>query len=148
MIDNYPAVNFHFAVGFELFPQSPRDIMFQEVSGLNVDVEMEEIKEGGENRFVHQLPTRTKYNDLVLKRGILLGSGVTEWIRSGIEDFDYQPINVLVSLLNAQHLPLNSWYVVNAIPKKWETSSFNAMNGEVVVETLTLGYQYFKTISL
>ncbi len=122
--------------------------MFQEVSGLNVDVEMEEIKEGGENRFVHQLPTRTKYNDLVLKRGILLGSGVTEWIRSGIEDFDYQPINVLVSLLNAQHLPLNSWYVVNAIPKKWETSSFNAMNGEVVVETLTLGYQYFKTISL
>ena len=148
MIDNYPAVNFHFIVGFELFPQSPRDVMFQEVSGLNVDVEMEEIKEGGENRFVHQLPTRTKYSDLVLKRGILIDSGVTEWIKSGVEDFEYQPINLLISLLNAEHIPLTSWHVTNAIPKKWEVSSFNAMNGEVVVETITLGYQYFKTISI
>src|SRR5690606_41130753 len=70
---NYPQVGFHFLVVFELFPQLPNDFRFQEVSGLTVSMEMETIKEGGENRFVHQLPVRSTYNALVLKRGKFLG---------------------------------------------------------------------------
>ncbi len=32
---SYPQTGFHFSVVFELFPQLPNDISFQEVSGLN-----------------------------------------------------------------------------------------------------------------
>ena len=94
----YPQTGFHFSVVFELFPQLPNDIKFQEVTGLNATMEMEAIKEGGENRFVHQLPGRTSYSELVLKRGRIMGSFVLQWCRNAIENFEFKPTNVLISL--------------------------------------------------
>jgi phage tail-like protein len=49
--------------------------------------------------------------------------------------------------LNAEHLSLQSWYVVNAIPKKWQVSSFNAQENSVVIESLVLSYNYFTSIA-
>lgn len=141
---DYPAPGFHFLVVFELFPQLPNDLRFQEVSGLSVDMEFEALAEGGENRFAHQLPTKTQYSDLVLKRGKFLGSGILHWAREAIEEFKFSPSNLMISLLNEQHMPLYNWYVVNAIPKQLAVSGMNAMNNEIVVESLTLKYQYFK----
>lgn len=148
MIDRYPPVGFHFIVAFELFPQSPLDVGFQEVSGLTVDVETEQYKEGGENRFVHQLPVRAKFEDLVLKRGLLTASGIILWCQEAINNFIFKPINILVSLQDENHVPVYSWYIINAFPKKWSVSNFNAQESSVVVESLTLGYQYFKPLNL
>lgn len=143
-----PPVGFHFLVVFELFPQTPQDFRFQEVSGLDVEVEMEPIKEGGQNRFTHQLPVRTSYTDITLKRGLFIGSGITLWCKNAIEDFLFVPTNVLISLLSPEHLPLQSWYVVNAVPKKIQVSNFNALENSVVVESLVLSYNYFTTIGV
>ena len=141
---SYPQTGFHFSVVFELFPQLPNDIRFQEVSGLNVSIEMEPVKEGGENRFIHQLPLRTSYNELVLKRGKFMGSGILQWCTNAIENFEFKPTNVLISLLDENHMPLYNWYIVNAIPKRLEISGFSAERSEIVIETLALNYQYFK----
>ncbi len=141
-----PPVGFHFNVAFELFPQTPNDFRFKEVSGLGAEIEMETVKEGGNNRFVHNLPLRTKYDDLVLKRGLFIGSGIIKWCRDAIENFDFHPLNVMISLLNAEHLPLYNWHVINAIPKSWKVSNFNAEENSIVVETLTLSYQYFDAL--
>lgn len=139
-----PQVGFHFLVLFEIFPQFPNDVRFQEVSGLSVEVEMEQKNEGGEHRFVHNLPVRTKYGDVTLKRGKFLGSGILHWYKQAMDEFKFSPSNVMISLMNADHVPLYNWYLINAIPKRLEVSSFNAQNSEVVVETLVLSYQYFK----
>jgi phage tail-like protein len=143
-----PPVGFHFLVVFELFPQTPQDFRFQEVSGLDVELEMESIKEGGQNRFTHQLPIRNRYTDITLKRGLFIGSGITLWCKNAIEDFVFVPTNVLISLLSPEHLPLQSWYVINAIPKKIQVSNFNAQENSVVVESLVLSYNYFTTIGV
>lgn len=142
-----PSPGFHFLVAFELFPPLPADFKFQEVSGLDVEMETEALKEGGQNRFTHQLPIRAKYSDIVLKRGMFFGSGILMWCRQAMENFEFKPVNVLISLLNSDHLPLNSWYVVNAIPKKWQVSNFNAMENSLVIETLTLSCQYFNMLT-
>lgn len=139
-----PQVGFHFLVLFEIFPQFPNDVRFQEVSGLSVDIEMETRAEGGELRFVHNLPVRAKFGDVTLKRGKFLGSGILHWCRQAIDEFHFKPSNVMISLLNADHVPLYNWYLINAIPKRLEVSGFNAQNSEIVVETLVLSYQYFK----
>jgi phage tail-like protein len=144
---SYPATGFHFRVEFELFPQSEIDVRFQEVSGLTVTVGVEEYAEGGQNRFTHKLPMRTSYNDVVLKRGLFTGSGVINWCRDAVENYNFKPTNVLISLLNDKHEPLRSWYLVNAYPKSWEVSSFNAEQSQVVIETLTLTYNFFKVIT-
>ena len=129
----YPFTGFHFLVVFEIFPQVPNDFRFQEVTGLNVTVNVETYNEGGENRFVHRLPGRTSYQDLVLKRGMTLVSGVTAWCIDSIENFNYQPTNMLISLLNEDHLPVSSWYIANAYPIKYDITGLNAENGQIVV---------------
>ena len=143
-----PPVGFHFLVVFELFPQTPQDFRFQEVSGLDVEIEMEPVKEGGQNRFTHQLPVRNRYTDITLKRGLFIGSGITLWCKNAIEDFLFVPTNVLISLLSPEHIPLQSWYVVNAVPKKIQVSNCNAQENSVVVESLVLSYNYFTTIGV
>ena len=145
---DYPFTGFHFLVVFEIFPQVPNDFRFQEVTGLTADVNLDTYNEGGENRFVHRLPGRTRYSDLVLKRGMTLVSGITAWCVDAIENFNFQPTNMLISLLNSDHLPVSSWYIANAIPIKYEISGLNAEQNQIVIESLTLRYEYYKTLNL
>ncbi|WP_373496441.1 phage tail protein [Aquiflexum sp.] len=144
----YPPVGFHFAVVFQLFPQTPNDFRFQEVSGLEMQMNMESIIEGGQNRFTWQLPVRAQYSDIVLKRGMFIGSGILMWCKNAFENFVFEPVNIIISLLNEHHVPIQAWYVVNAIPKKWSVSNFDAEKSSLVVESITLSYQYFDIISV
>ena len=68
----YPPWGFYYKVEFGI-SEDRNDARFQTVSGLSVEYDYESFKEGGENRFKHKLPVRTKYADLVLKRGMLTG---------------------------------------------------------------------------
>ena len=120
------------------------DIRFSEVSGLSVEMGTEEVAEGGENRFVQKFPTRTKYPELVLKRGLLLNSAVMTWIKECIEDLRITPKNIDVKLLNEKHEPLLTWHIANAYPTKWAVSDLNASTNGVVIESLQFFYQYFR----
>jgi phage tail-like protein len=146
----YPPPGFHFLVVFEMFPQTPQDIRFQSVTGLSVTVPTETIAEGGENRFKHQFPGVPQFNKLVMKRGLFLGSFVSHWARNTIQnvEFEFEPKNILISLLNDNHIPLNVWHVFNAYPTKIDISEFNAEQNTLVVETLEFTYQYFKPMGL
>lgn len=139
----YPPVGFHFRVEVLGLTPNDNDVRFTEVGGLSMEMSTEEVAEGGENRFLQKYPVRAKYPELVLKRGLLTSSEVLGWIRSAIEDFDVQPKNVDVVLLNEEHEPLLTWHLVNAFPTKWAASDLNASSNAVVVETLQLFYQYF-----
>ncbi|MGI0494753.1 phage tail protein [Alkalinema pantanalense CENA528] len=143
MANYYPPVGFHFKV--EVLGLTPKadDVRFTEVSGLSVELGTEEVAEGGENRFIQKYPTRSKYPELVLKRGLLLKSEVLTWIRQCIEDYDIKPKNIDIKLLNEAHEPLLTWHIANAYPTKWSISDLNASNNAVVIESLQFFYQYF-----
>ncbi len=143
----YPPVGFHFKVEFQGIATTSNDYQFQSVSGLSVDLETEEIAEGGENRFKHKIPVRTKYANLVLKRGLLLDSGLIDWCKKAIEDFEIEPINLTVILLNEKHEPLLTWDIVHAYPVKWVVEDFNAEESKLAIESLELTYNYFKTLT-
>jgi len=140
----YPPVGFHFLVEVLGLTSGDSDVRFSEVSGLGVDIGTEEVPEGGENRFVQKYPTLPKYSELVLKRGLLVNSVVTDWIRKSLEAFIFQPKNIDIKLLNDEHQPLITWHIVNAYPTKWSVSEFNAQNNAIVVESMQFCYQYFR----
>ena len=146
MATYYPPVGFHFSVEFTGLSTGEKDHQFQSVSGLTVDIETEEITEGGENRFKHKIPVRTKYPNLVLKRGLLVDSKVVDWCKDAVEDFNFKPIDLIVKLLNEKHEPLLSWNIVHAYPIKWSIADFNAEESKVVIETIELVYNYYNTI--
>ncbi|WP_200978565.1 phage tail protein [Echinicola sp. 20G] len=143
MADYYPPVGFHFLVEFTGIEAEDNDQRFQSVGGLSVDIETESIIEGGENRFKHKFPVRTKYPNLVLKRGMLLDSKVIKWCKDAIENFIFQPSDITVKLLNEEHQPLHTWKIVHAYPVKWSVEDFNAEESKLVVETIELSYNYY-----
>ena len=138
MEKNYPPVGFHFKVDFE-----GADASFQEVSGLSAEITVEELSVGGENRFTYKLPTRAKYNNLILKRGYLKDSGLISWLTNAIENFSFELRDVSVSLLNEKHQVIAHWKFLNAYPVKWIISDFKAMDNGIVIETIELAYQSF-----
>lgn len=147
MADYYPPVGFHFKVEFTGLDKELLEVGFQSVSGLSVDMQTESIKEGGVNRYEHILPVRTKYNNLVLKRGMVTNSKLIEWFTETFSNrLEVNPIDVTVKLLNEQHDPLMTWNVIHAWPKKWSVADFNAEQSSVLIETLELQYHYFTLI--
>jgi phage tail-like protein len=143
MAHYYPPASFHFRVEFPDISTIENDVLFQSVSGLTATMETETLKEGGENRFSHELPVRNKYSDLVLKRGALTSSEVIKWCRNALESFSFKPTTVLVHLLNDEHEPLITWNVAHAWPKKWSMADLNAEQNAVLIETLELSYNFF-----
>ncbi|MBE99368.1 MULTISPECIES: phage tail protein [Flavobacterium] len=148
MFQSTPITGFYFTVHFELLPILSVDTKFQSVTGLKATVEMETYKEGGQNRFTHNLPKGIQYSDLVLKRCLTAEtSALNTWCKSNIENFNFSPANLTILLLNDKGVPLRSWYVAHAIPLSIEYSDFNAEESKLVIETITLKYNFFKEIS-
>lgn len=142
----YPPVGFHFRVDFVGLAAGTVDSRFQEVSGLAAELTVEELAEGGENRFTHRLPGRAKYGNLVLRRGMLTDSALLSWCEDAILHFQFQPVTVNVTLLNERHEPLAAWRFERAWPVKWALSDFKAQENAIVVETLELAYSYFTRV--
>lgn len=140
----YPLVGFYFKVTF-----SGKGIQaktsYQEVTGLSVEMSTEDVVEGGELRFVHKLPTTPKYNNLVLKRGLLANSNLRKWIEKGINEFTFEPLLVNVALLDQEGNPKMSWVIHNARPVKWEVSGIDSTSNAVAIESLELAYDFFET---
>lgn len=137
----YPPIGFFFKVKIDGIPE----IEFQEVTGISMTLETVALNEGGQNRFVHQLPVRTTSEKLVLKRGLKVNSELANWCKKALEDFSFSPRDIEISLLDftAQDTILVTWQIVRAYPVKWSVSGFNASNNELAIETIELQYQHF-----
>ncbi len=121
------------------------EIAFKEVSGLAVELETEEVEEGGETRFQHRVPVRKKHGNLVCRRGLypLKESALSKWVSDILEgDFSkkIEPKNVFVSLLNAEGDKLCGWFLTNVFPVKWSIEPFNPPKNELTIETIEFAY--------
>jgi phage tail-like protein len=67
--------------------------LFTECSGLTVSREVEDYAEGGINNYVHKLPGRVSYDNIVLKRGLSLSRALWDWFQVGLYDMNVQRIN-------------------------------------------------------
>lgn len=140
----YPPVNFHFRVLFEGLGEEEPNMGWQEVTGFANELGVEDLNEGGENRFSYRLPNRGKYSNLVLKRGTKIASKeLIKWVQDAIDNFVFKPLEVSVYLLNVKHEPLISWKFHRAYPLKWSTSDLKAQDNAIVIETLELAYLGF-----
>ncbi len=136
---------YHFQVEFQDVPGvKDHDVRFQDVSGITAEMSIEELIEGGENRFVHKLPLRAKYANLVLKRAMLTDSGLIQWFKDAIENFEFSTSDVIVKLLDSEHEPIVSWTFINAWPVKWTVSDLKATENAIAIDTIELAYQYFR----
>ena len=143
--DTYPynlPVTFHFNV--DMGSDEGDDIRFQEVNGITAEIGVEELVVGGENMFTYRLPVKAKYNNIILKRGMLKNSKLIDWFRNAVEHFQFEPRDIKINLLNEKNEPVAFWKVIQAYPVKWVISDFKASENALVIETIELAYQYFQ----
>ena len=144
----YPPASFSFSLSFSGSGGQP-EAAFQEASGINVEMNVEEVGSGGENRFKYRLPGGTKYNNLVLKRGLVpKASPLYTWCENTLNLALAEPIQtktITVALLDADQKILISWVFQNAYPIKWGVSEFKSMENAYAVETIEFAFNYFET---
>jgi phage tail-like protein len=138
-----PPLGFRFGVLFfvgGLIP-NPLDIFFQKVSGLGSTVETTPVEEGGQNLYTQSLPKKIKYENLVLQRGVVVGSPLVIEFNITMSRFKFSPSNVLVTLLDETRIPIAGWLFMKAYPVKWSVSDLDADANSVVIEHMELSYQ-------
>jgi phage tail-like protein len=111
--------------------------VFARCSGLEVEYEMLEYAEGGENGFVHKLRGHIRYPNLLLSRGVTNETGLLDWLFAARE-FGQRP-TVTLSLLNELGDVQRSWGFGHALPVRWLGPTF-AETGEVASETLEIAH--------
>lgn len=140
-----PPAAFQFAVSLD---GSLRDAscLFSEVSGITAEMDVEAVKEGGENRFVHRLPGPVKHPLLVLRHGVLpVPSPWVAWCRQVLEGGLAEPVKtslIHVSLLDENGQPLRIWSFDKAFPVKWAVEPFQFSKNEIAIEKLELSYRF------
>lgn len=116
------------------------EIVFREVSGLQIETEVFEYREGGVNDFIHRLPGPTKSGNIILKRGIAPTQEFLEWygkiLAGNIVRHD-----VIISMRELEvNKKVVQWRVIDAWPCKWSGPNFVAGDNVVAIESLELAH--------
>jgi phage tail-like protein len=136
---------FFFALG--VIP-NPLDIRFQKVRGLNATVKTTTVSEGGQNLYTQQLPQVVEYGNLILERGVLVGSPLNIEFNIALSLFKFATSNVLVTLFNESAIPVTAWLFIRAFPVKWSTSDLDATSKTVLIDTLELAYSRMQLVRI
>lgn len=113
---------------------------FSEVSGLQVKTEVETVEERGTNNYEHKLPKKTKYPNVVLKRGIIDSNAIWKWHQDVINGKTSQKSGCIILLDNIGNEKLR-WRFTQAYPVKWSGSELKADGNNVEVESLELVHE-------
>jgi len=134
----WPVPKFHFNVTIG----DKGEVAFQEVSGLDTEVDIIEYRAGNSQDFsTVKMPGLRKASDITLKKGMFKGDSAL---------FDYfmeakmntiKRETVTIQLLDEEHNPMFTWTLKNAFPMKVAGTDLNAENSEVAVEEITLAHE-------
>lgn len=111
---------------------------FSECTGLQVETEFYEYREGGQNEYVHHFAGATKYPPLILKHGLTPIDGLWMWHQDIVSEGKIERRNGTIYLLNRQRLPVIWWDFKEAFPYKWTGPELRADSGDVAVESVEL----------
>ena len=133
----YPLPKFYFQVQW-----GGTRIGFTEVSGLDVETEIIEYREGNSPEFSKiKMPGMQKFGNITLKRGVFKADNefYTWW--NTVKLNTIQRRDLTISLLNEEQEPVMTWKVKNAWPTKIQSTDLKADGNEVAIESIELAHE-------
>src|SRR6266496_2830460 len=113
---------------------------FSEVSGLQLEIEVQEYREGGRNGYIHKRAGPAKYPaNLTLKRGLSDVRTLWKWYWD-VAHGNISRKNVSILFLNESGEEKLRWNFERAYPVKWVGPDLRAMGNEVAVESMELAH--------
>lgn len=115
--------------------------VFTELSGLSIEMTVEDVEEGGHNDFVHRLPGRGKVSNLTLKRGLTTSNDFLKWMTGNVTGTKFKTAHVSVILFNPDGTEGMRWNFNNAYPVKWSGPQFKADDTAIAIESVEFAHE-------
>jgi phage tail-like protein len=122
---------------------------FQECTGLEIEMDVQELQEGGRNDGVIQRVGRGRYGRITLKRGMLYGSdrkvngALWAWLQGILTGTRPVPrYDGTIQLMSEDHTAvLATWTFDRGLPAKISGPQLNAKSGDIAVEELQIAHE-------
>jgi phage tail-like protein len=130
------------------------DGAFQECSGLEIDMDIQEYYEGGRNDGVVRRVGRAKYVPIILKRGMLYGDSgnvnreLWNWLQgvaSGVRPV--QRYDGRIKVMSVADKVAATWTFDRGLPAKIRGPELNAKTGEVAIEELHIAHEGLRLVA-
>jgi phage tail-like protein len=125
---------------FYVFVNSKPQAVFTDASGLQMETELLDHIEGGNNLFVHKLPGRTKVSNLTFKSGLTNSQGLFKWYCEIVQGKITRQ-NISVVVFDAAGQQVCKWEFHRAFPVKWIGPQFSAGANTMAIETLEFAHE-------
>jgi phage tail-like protein len=121
---------------------------FQECSGLDLEMEVQESREGGRNYGLVQHIGRARHTPIVLKRGMFYGEGgqvngeIWRWIRRILTN-EGPPVRYdgTVEVRGEGDAVVARWQFVRGLPARVQGPQLNGKTGDIAIEELPIAHE-------
>lgn len=128
-----PFASFNFLVEIDSVTKAG----FSECSGLTMETDPIEYRNGNEPITVRKITGLNKFGNITLKNGITLNTDLWKW-RKTVMDGKTERHSGSITLLNEERKPVVRWTFKEGWPRKLDGPTFNAKNNEVAIQTLEI----------
>jgi phage tail-like protein len=121
---------------------------FSECDGLEMNLEVKTIREGGANDRQIRLNGPAAYGQLTLKRGMTGNYGLWKWFRDSVNDPRLRA-GIEVVLLAADGATERARFQMSrCVPVKMKAPQLNAKDGQIAIEELQVAYETLQLATL
>ena len=101
------------------------------------DLDVETVKEGGLNTYVHQLPGQRKAAKITLKNGVGVGRALLAFYLMAMRE-RCPRMHVTITLLNPLLIAVLVLHISDAYPLKWDGPQLRSGENTVAIQTFEL----------
>lgn len=130
---NVATASFRFVVAIDGSPTAA----FTQCTLPTIAWDTEQLKEGGLNTYVHQLPGQRQQATVTLKNGVGVASDLVNWYLMTMNE-RIRRRRVTITLLNRYHVPMMVWHIENAYPIRWTGPQLQSDQNTIAIQTLEL----------
>ena len=139
----YPFTSFNFAIEINVPGVSNKicNAAFSDCDGLEMNMEVKTIREGGNNGRQIRLSGPVNYGQLTLKRGMTASFDLWNWFNQVMTDPSLRA-DAEVVLLTPDGKDERARFILSrCVPIKLKAPPMNAKDGQVAIEELQLAYE-------
>lgn len=118
---------------------------FNSCDGLGAQVEIHTLEEGGNNQYVHQLPTRIKYPNITLSRPLTAATAkIAAWFATMPDRV--QPKTGEIVAMRGDGSVVARWSLRGVVPVSWSGPNLSPDNPKVATETIVVAHHGFSEV--
>jgi len=138
----YPFTTFNFSIEITVDPVATRicSAAFSECDGLEMNMEVKTIRQGGDNARQIRLTGPSTFGNLTLKRGMTSSFDLWDWFNAVIADPSLRA-DAQIVMLAPDKSEQCRFLVTRCLPIKIKAPPLNAVSGMVAIEEMQLAYE-------